>query len=226
MKYKYILFDADETLLDFRDCEEKALSTLLRYAGGEGSDYEKSVYKRINAGWWKRFEQGLVTKPQLTVGRFADTCRELGFDRDPNELSDYYIERLSEGDRLIDGALEVCRTLYGKCRMYIITNGIERVQMGRWSRVAIKDYFENIFISETIGYQKPRREYFDYVIDFIGNPPKSEILVVGDSLTSDIRGGIGAGLDTCWVNPEGKPSGDITPTYTIRSITECPDIIL
>lgn len=226
MRYKYILFDADDTLLDFADCEEKALSALLRYAGGEGSEYEKSVYKRINSDWWKRFEQGLVTKPQLTVGRFADTCRELGFDRDPKELSDYYIERLSEGDKLMDGALEVCRALYGKCRMYIITNGIERVQMGRWSRVAIKDYFEDIFISETIGYQKPRREYFDYVVQAIGDCDRSEILVVGDSLSSDIRGGIDSGIDTCWVSRYGKSAGDITPTYTIQSITECIGIIL
>lgn len=226
MKYEYILFDADDTLLDFQDCEEHALHALLLYAGGKASDDEKTVYKKINAEWWRRFEHGEVTKTQLTVGRFADTCDALGLNCDPNDLSGYYIDRLGEGAKLMDGAMEICRALYGKCRMYIITNGIQKVQESRWNRTAIKDMFDGLFISEAIGYQKPRPEYFDYVFSAIGNPPKDRVLIVGDSLTSDIAGGIAAGTDTCWVNPTGKSAGNLSPTYIIKSLTECLDIIL
>lgn len=226
MKYEYILFDSDDTLLDFQDCEEHALHALLLYAGGKASDDEKTVYKKINTEWWRRFERGEVTKAELTVGRFADTCDALGLDCDPNDLSRYYIDCLGEGHKLMDGAMGVCRALYGKCRMYIITNGIQKVQESRWNRTSIKDIFDDIFISETIGFQKPRPEYFDYVFTAIGNPPKDKILVVGDSLTSDIAGGIAAGVDTCWVNPTGKPTGNLCPTYIIKNITECLEIIL
>lgn len=226
MRYTHILFDADGTLLDFDACEREALCTVLTRFGAECPPDTQRLFHEINISWWKRLERGETTRRELAAGRFAELCERIGLDADPVIISQNYMNLLSAGDRIMDGATEVCRCLSEKCRLYIITNGTAWIQRGRLARIELRRFFSEVFISEEMGTQKPAREFFDYVLDRIPEAARDKILVVGDSLTSDIRGGANAGLDTCWINPQGILPEPECPTYTVSSIKDVPRIIL
>ena len=145
---------------------------------------------------------------------------------DAQSAEDSYAAHLCEGHYFVPGAQELLTPLYGKCALYIISNGNARVQDARLASSGISKYFEKIFISENMGADKPSREFFDIVIAAIPGFDGARALVVGDSLTSDIRGGRGAGLKTCWFNPKGKPPrADIPADYEIASLAELPGLI-
>ena len=225
-KYEWLLFDADDTLLDFKLGEHRAITATLSEAGLPTDDEVIATYSRINDNLWKMLERGEVTKDRLKVLRFTQFCEHYGFDRDGAALAESYVENLKKQTVLLDGAEDVCRTLYGKYKMYIITNGIEAVQTARFGGCAIKEYFEKCYISDAIGVAKPKKGFFDAVAADIEGFDASRALVIGDSLTSDIKGGVEYGIDTCWLNPLGKeaPEGmDIT--YVIKDIRELTDIL-
>ena len=185
-----------------------------------------SEYSVINLGFWKRLELSQITKEELKRQRFVTFCEHFSFDVDPEKMAKAYMEELSEQSYLKDGAQEICEKLFEKCRMYIITNGIKFIQTKRFSNTSIKKYFENVFISEEIGFEKPSIEYFETVANNIPNFDKKNTLVVGDSLTSDIQGGINFGLDTCWFNPLGKKAPkNMDITYQISELDEIYDIV-
>ena len=227
MKYNFLLFDSDDTLLDFRAAENRALERLMEHINSPCPERDISLYREINARWWKRVESGDATRSELSVGRLREFSELSGLSFDPLELSEYYLERLGEGSQLIDGALEVCRLLREKgAHMYVITNGIKSVQSPRWRNTPLAPLFDGVFISEAIGHSKPSREFFDHVLSAIGEPPKSDILIIGDSLSSDIKGGADCGIDTCWINPSHADCGEHKPTYTLDSISRLPQILL
>lgn len=222
MTYSTILFDADNTLFDFDKAEQNAFFKTCRAAGLNPSEADFQTYRRINSGYWKQYETGSITKAALQLGRFQDFFAALAIDGiDPGEFNRNYLDHMAQGHFLIAGAEDVCRTLAKTHRLAIITNGLSRSQRGRLSGSAICDSISDLFISEELGVSKPDVRYFDQVLSALDVRDKSMVLIVGDSLTADIQGGINAGLDTCWYNPHGLENTlGLVPTFEIGSLQE------
>lgn len=206
MRYDTILFDADGTLFDFHKSEYEAIKETFESFGIKADDELIADYSQINDSLWKMLERGEIEKQVLLYRRFEIFCEKYSFVADAKLMAKAYMENLSQKAYLIDGAEELCRTLYGKARIYIVTNGVEFIQKRRYAKSGLDKYFERAFISGEIGFEKPSTEYFECVAANIPEFDKSRALIVGDSLTSDIKGGINYGIDTCWYNPKGKPA--------------------
>lgn len=217
MPYSIVLLDADNTLFDFTRSEREALTDCLKVRGLPHDRRVLDRYSEINDTHWKMLERGEITREFLKLNRYAVFFKEFGFDCDPASMAKDYMDTLGTKAFLIDGAQEFCESLHGKCRMFIVTNGAIIAQRGRLSRSPITPLFEDIFISEEMGCGKPDRAYFDAVAARIEGYDPSEAIIIGDSLTSDIRGGINAGIATCWYNPTGKPAPENMPIDHIAS---------
>lgn len=222
MKYNTLLFDADETLLDFHSAEQNALKITFSTHSITPSDELLSTFSRVNSTLWKRFENKEIDKSYIINSRFKDTLALFSMPYSPDMgLEKAYQTALALGHDLIDHAEEVCGKLFAHFDMYIITNGLCTTQTKRLSDCGLMKYFKAFFVSEQIGAQKPSPEYFDKVISSIGAKDRQKILVIGDSCSSDINGGIAAGLDTCWFNPKGLPMTAVSkPTYEISDLRE------
>ena len=224
-KYTTLYFDLDNTLLDFSAAEHKAIRQLLSLHNLPITEEIVSTYSAINQTWWERFEKGEIKKQEIFVGRFRDLIARFGFEGDPTKMSEDYFEFLSQCSDMIDGADKVLK--YVKEQGYtvcITTNGMSRTQYRRIDNCAIKQYFDYIFVSEDAGHQKPEKEYFEYAMANTPEKDKSKILVIGDSMSSDILGGINFGVDTCWLNPKGNAERYKT-TYEIANIMQICDIL-
>ena len=225
-KYKTLLFDADDTLLDFHAAERNAIYDTLTGLGIPCPDSTIQTYSAINLSLWKALERKEIEKERLRVRRFELLCVELSLDVPPEVISVAYTDNLAKNAQLIDGAIDVCKNLSKICRLYIITNGLKNVQTPRMDASGLLPYIEGSFISEDIGVEKPDVRYFERVSSLIPNFKKSETLVIGDSLTSDMAGGIAFGLDTCFYNPKNKPIPEnMNITYVISSLKELYAII-
>lgn len=227
LRYDTILFDIDDTLLDFKKAEKAALrKAFLDHNYKFNEDIEKT-YNKINSGLWRDFEKGLIEKSVLTKTRFQKLFDEVGIDGDGENFNDLYLAALSEGHDLMNGAIEICDALSKSCKLYFVTNGISKTQHKRIDASGLRPYFLDTFVSEDTGYQKPMKEYFDYVFARIPDLNLERTLIVGDSLSSDIKGGIQAGIDSCWYNPRAleNTSPDTKPTYEIRELSELLNII-
>ena len=221
MRYNTLLMDADNTLLDFTKSEHDAIAETFAHFGLPNDDATIAVYSKVNEAHWKMLERGEIEKKVLMWKRFEAFLECTGLVADPKALAADYLQTLSTKSYLIEGALEVCAELATKCRMYVVTNGDKRVQQGRFDPCPLAKYFSKAYISEVVGFEKPDIRYFDAVMSDIPDFDPETTLVVGDSLTSDIQGGINAGLDTCWYNPKGKPlPTDIAPTYVISDLAQ------
>lgn len=219
--YDIVLLDADMTIWDFEASEKLALADTVRYMGGEMTEAVSEFYHKINSALWRAFDLKQVTKEELSYRRFADLLAYLGKEGDPLALNRYYQQRLGDHSIMLPGAEEMCRTLAQRCTLYILTNGMHVAQVGRFEKSPIKQYIQDMFISEDMGCQKPDKEYYDQVFARIGLEDKSRAVMVGDSLTSDIQGGINGGVDTIWYNPKKKPfNPQIMPTYTAYTMDE------
>lgn len=215
MKYGIILFDADGTLLDFLKSEDEAVREALAADGIEPTDGTVKLYSGINAELWKKLERREIEKKVLLYRRFELLYEALGTHGNARLTAERYMNALATKGYMLAGAEDMLRALYGRVKMYIVTNGVEFIQRGRYARCGVEKYFEDIFISDVIGTEKPDVRYFEYVAAHIGELDKKRTLIVGDSLTSDMRGGINYGIDTCWYNPEGKPCPeDMNITFT------------
>lgn len=230
MKYTTLLFDADGTLYDFEKAEIIALTNLYRKSEITCSFKKfRGVYERENKKLWKALEKGSVTADQVKVERFSETLKALdihGFDG--YEMSRLFMEELADCQFLLPGAEELIKKLYRKYDLYIITNGLWDVQKKRIGESLIyKKYFKDMIVSEKVGSAKPDRAIFEEACRIAGNPPINKILMIGDSLTSDIRGGDLFGMDTCWINLEGKDMAGLSyPTYTVQTFSELEAILL
>ena len=227
MSYTIALIDADNTLLDFSRSEHDALCDCLAMRGLPCSKDVTDRYAAINDFYWKQLEKGLVTREDLRILRFEDFCKEFGFDHDPVDMANDYMARLATKSYLMEGALDFCSALYGKCRLYLITNGNTFVQKGRFDPSPLSPLFEACFISEEMGCAKPEKAYFDMVTSAIPNFDPTQTIVIGDSISSDIWGGINAGLDTCWYNHQRKPQPqDVPMTYMAYTFDDIQTIVL
>lgn len=208
MKYDTVLFDADGTLLDFQRSEREAVAEALREMGVCPTDEMLEVYSQINDELWKRLERGEIQRSVLMYHRFELLFDRYGVIANAQEMASAYMRTLARKGYVLDGAEELCEKLRGACRLYIVTNGTEIIQKGRFARSGLEPYFEECFISQTIGYNKPDERFFEYVASRIRDFTKEKTLIVGDSLTSDILGGIRFGIDTCWYNPKKNSAPD------------------
>ena len=226
MKYRWLLFDADGTLFDYDRAEAHALTETFTQIGlGFQNGYLES-YRQINNDLWRAFERGEISQEKLKTERFRILCQVLNMTADPAELSQIYLANLAKGIYLIEGAKEMIAVLSAHYRLAIITNGLKDVQRPRFANSAIVNYFTAIVISEEVGVAKPDSKIFDIAFKDMGQPGKGEVLIIGDSLTSDIAGGVNYGIDTCWYNPEGRerPS-NLNIRYEIRSLSELPGLL-
>ena len=222
---KFVLLDLDDTIFDFHLAEKTALSGTLREMGIVPTDSVISRYSEINREHWQRLERGELTREQVLVNRFDALYRELGIKASAKKTQDIYEYRLSLEHPFIDGAIDMLEALHKSYKLYVVSNGTAIVQDRRISESGIGKYFDDIFISQRVGADKPDRRFFDYCAQRIdGYDPKTAI-IVGDSLTSDILGGKEAGIITCHYNPKDKPYTDIAPDYTIRSLSELEGLI-
>ncbi|WP_210468702.1 YjjG family noncanonical pyrimidine nucleotidase [Sporosarcina sp. 6E9] len=226
MKYEMILFDVDDTLFDFGKSEKLALyKTFTEFGLPTGLvDYEVD-YQEISKVLWRDLEQGLITITDLGIERFKRLFLSNELDIDAEVFSRAYLENLGNKTHLVEGAVELCDNL-SAYRMAIITNGFTEVQKSRIEGSPLCNMFEHMIVSEEVGYQKPEKEIFDHTFSKLQLTNSAKVLIVGDSLTSDIQGGINYGIDTCWFNPHLKENNlEIAPTYEIRKLTDLLKII-
>lgn len=225
-KYNTILFDIDDTLFDFKKSEINALhNTFMEYKMPEGlSDYHAS-YRKISNKLWSDLEKGEIGLRDLGIERFKRLFLEHQLETDALLFSRSYLGNLGNEVHLMPGASELCGQLSGY-RLAIITNGFGEVQHARIQNSPLCDLFEQIIVSEETGYQKPHHGIFDYAFEKLQLTDRSKVLMVGDSLQSDIQGGINYGIDTCWFNPLQKENlTAFAPTYEIQHLLELVDII-
>lgn len=207
---KTILWDVDNTLLDFKAAESAAISSLFRdFKLGECTDEKISRYSAINDVHWKKLERGELTKPEVLIGRFETFFGEYGIDKAlaPAFNAEY---QLRLGDTIVfrDNSYEIVKSLRGRVRQYAVSNGTIVAQTKKLRLSGLGELMDGVFLSEQVGFEKPDARFFDAVFAFDPGIKKSETLIVGDSLTSDIRGGMNAGIKTCWYCPEEKAVPD------------------
>lgn len=186
----------------------------------------KQKYNIINKLLWNDVEKGLLSSKQVRVERFRRLFHNLDINFSADEFSELFIKYLSEGAFLLDGAEEMCKYLSSKYTVVIVTNGIKDVQLSRLERSSIKKYISDIIISEEIGVSKPDPRIFEFALKKLIHSDKTSVLMIGDSLSSDIQGGINFGIDTCWFNPKnGENATTLKPTYHIRRIGQLFNIL-
>ena len=214
---EFLFLDLDDTILDFKKAEKLAIRKTIESFGAEVTDEILHRYHLINKAHWEMLERGELTRDQVLVQRFAVLFSELGIQVDATACARAYEKNLAIGHYFLPGAEEAVDRLSKKYRLFLASNGTASVQKGRMTSANLYRFFEKVFVSQEIGYNKPSREYFEAAFSQIPGFDKSKCLMVGDSLTSDIRGGINAGIRTCWVNPAHAPCpGDIQPDYQIE----------
>ena len=225
---KTILWDIDATLLDFHAAERQAIKTLFeRFKLGECTDEMIRRYSKINRSYWERLERGEVTKPQVLVGRFEDFFATEGIDTSiASEFNKAY--QLSLGDTIVfcDDGYNIVKSLKGKVKQYAVSNGTIVAQTKKLRLSGLGALFDGVYLSEDLGVEKPNVKFFNKVFADIGPINKDEIVIIGDSLTSDIRGGNNAGILACWYNPSRAISnGDYKIDYEIADLHEIYDIL-
>lgn len=227
MKYEVLFFDADDTLFDFKKSENFALDKLM---SSIDTDLEKSycieIYKEINNNIWKEFEQNLISSDELKIERFKRFADKINLSQDPKILSNMYVNFLAEASFIYKETEELLSYLYKKYKIVIITNGLTSVQNKRIKESIIKDYFDAVIISDEIKIAKPDPKIFDYALNVINHTNKESVLMIGDSLSSDVKGGVNAGIDTCWFNPNNKKNNSsLIPKYEISTLLELKNIL-
>lgn len=220
-KYKYLLFDADNTLFDFNECERRAFGVTFAKLGIESSDSIYDLYHHINAEIWKEFEKGLIEREVLKYERYRRLFEKLGVENvNCKEVASAYELNLAEQALEFDGAAELLGLLSENYEIYIVTNGLAYVQEHRFEKSGFVPYIKKVYISERLGAQKPSALFFDRVIEDIGDSNRSKYLVIGDSLTSDIDGAINSSLDCCWLNHSRADSDGRNITYTVYDFSD------
>ena len=227
MKYDVILFDADDTLLDFAKSEAAALQQAFEAFALPLTPKIRAGYLEINHGLWKALERGEIDKPQVLARRFQETFSRFGIDGPTDgSFERAYQRMLGEGAYLVDGAMDLLRALQPDFHLAIVTNGVTATQTNRLRLSGLSEVVQDVFISEQIGVAKPQAGFFEAVFAALGNPDPSRVLIVGDSLSSDMRGGEVAGIDNCWYNPKGAPNSmGVRITYEIRDLAELLPIV-
>ena len=224
-EYRWLLFDADNTLFDFDAAEESAITRTLTHYGIAADEEAKSRYRAANTALWAAFDRGEIDQEKLVVERFARFLAGEGRKGDPGEWNRAYLDRLAEGSVLLPGAEALCRALAGRYELSLVTNGVSYVQRRRLKASPLAPFFgERVYISGELGYRKPERRYFEKVLAGLRAEPR-EVLVIGDSLSSDIQGAVNAGLDSVWINFRGNTPGTVRPTYEVPGFDRLAELL-
>ena len=227
-KYYCILFDADNTLLNFDAAENKALAETLVNYGIEPDAETVQTYRTINEELWRQLEKGQIRREKLFGERFSRFLKAIDAAGDGVEMNRYYLEQLSTHPDLMSAeVLDVLRELSEVATLAIVSNGAQKVQTRRLAESGVMNFMEDVFISEKMGCEKPNARIFDAALRALGVENREHVLMVGDSLASDIQGGSNAGLDTCWYNPNHTENpGKVIPTYEIASLEELYPLVM
>ncbi len=227
MKYSHLLFDADNTLFDFDGSSKKAFDQFIQHMGLDPKEDYYRIYQIGNHQVWNDFEQGKLTTEILRWKRFDLFFKSIGVDRDPHKANTLYLGFLVDFASLIPGARELLDNLKRNgYTLAIITNGLKEVQKPRIKKKNLTHYFNSIIVSDEIGIAKPDPLFFEITADTLMHPDKKKVLVIGDSLTSDMQGGNNYGYDTCWYNPRGKENKSTArPTYVVTQLQEILKIV-
>ncbi|ARD40602.1 dUMP phosphatase [Edwardsiella ictaluri] len=223
MKYSWILFDADETL--FRFDAYQGLRLMFSRFNIDFSVEDYQIYEAVNQPLWVDYQEGRITSRQLQEVRFESWARRLNMTA--CAINDAFVQAMTEICEPLPGARELVLSLRGRVRMGIITNGFTAMQNERLQRTGLSDAFAALVVSEEVGVAKPDVAIFEHAFTLMDNPPREQILMVGDNPHSDILGGINAGIDTCWLNTRDVPAPQgITPSYQVGSLRELQQILL
>ncbi len=228
MKYKTILFDADGTLYNFDKAAVEALKSSFKKYNLEWTINTFETYEEVNKKIWNDFERGLISTSEIKTERFKrffDTTKITNIDS--LQFSNDYLEFLSQNNYLLDGAEDIVKWSSENFELVIITNGLASVQNPRFKNSELRKYFKHIIISEEVGFAKPKQEIFDFAFKLLNNPSRESVIIIGDNLTSDIKGGSDYGIDTCWFNPTRVVNySEIIPTYEIYMLAELKKILM
>ena len=227
MKYDWLLFDLDNTILDFDQAMVFGFKkTIVDFKITEDEEHF-FIYNAINKRCWEDLEKGKITQNQLRTLRMERFLRHIGSNEDPLHFSERYHENLAAKIFWMDNAKPLIEDWSSQFKMTLVTNGLKEIQRARLAKTDLEKHFQHIVISDEIGVAKPNRGFFDYVFEKIDFPKKEKVLIIGDSLSSDIRGGNNYGIDTCWINLKGKVAHKHNvPTFTIEKLEELKGIIL
>lgn len=220
-KYNTLLFDIDDTLLDFQLAQRQAFKKLLKMHDVRFSEEILEQYNSYNKNLWSKLETGELSREELLATRFSGFFKFLKVNP-INNCDNTYRQFLSEGNQLFPGVLELLEKLKNTHNLYIVTNGIADTQKTRIKNNKLDNYFKNIFISEELGFQKPNVKFFEKAFEQIEYQiDKNKTLIIGDSLSADIKGGQNIGIDTCWINPHSLTNTlEKEPTFIIKNVTE------
>ena len=225
MKYEWIMFDVDNTLLDYDAAEKLALKNTLQTFGIKWKDEILPYYQEINKILFKQLEKGEISSNTLRIKRFELLFYEFDITHDVSLFAEKYLNHFSNGSMLLPTVKKVIVKLYKSFKLIILTNGISDVQRTRINKSGIGHCFSELVISDEVGVSKPNKGIFEYAFVKMSNPEKNKVLIVGDSLSSDIKGGSTYGIDTCWYNPKNASTKDKIYTYEIKDFSELESIV-
>lgn len=222
---EFLFLDLDDTILDFKTAERVAIGKTIRDFGVEPTEEVLARYHKINKWHWEQLELGTLTRAEVLENRFKVLFSELGVEVDATQVARSYEKNLSQGHWFLPGAEETVAALSKKYRLFLASNGTASVQKGRMTSANLYRFFETVFVSQEIGHNKPSKAYFDACFAAIPGFDPEKAIMVGDSLSSDIQGGINAGIRTVWVNPDHKSCGKIKPDYEIEALHQLPALL-
>ena len=221
----FLFLDLDDTILDFKKAEYIAIGKTIAEFGADPTDEVRHRYHEINKWHWHQLELGKLTRAEVLENRFKVLFHELGVEVDAAAVARVYEKNLSQGHWFLPGAEETVDYLSKRYRLFLASNGTASVQKGRMTSANLYRFFETVFVSQEIGHNKPSKEYFDACFGSIPDFDPARALMVGDSLSSDIQGGINAGIRTVWVNPGHQDCGDIRPDFEIEALHQLPALL-
>jgi len=220
-----LFLDLDDTILDFKKAEYIAIGKTIAAFGADPTDGVRRRYHEINKWHWEQLEKGTMTRAEILVNRFKILFDELGLQVDAAAVARTYEKNLSQGHWFLPGAEETVAYLSKHYRLFLASNGTASVQKGRMTSANLYRFFETVFVSQEIGHNKPSKAYFDACFARIPDFDPARALMVGDSLSSDIQGGINAGIPTVWINPDHKDCGGIRPDFEIEALHQLPALL-
>lgn len=225
--YQWLLFDADNTLFDFDAAEEYALCRTLTHFGVEATDRVKNIYKKGNRALWDAFEQGKISQERILAQRFTLFLEAAGLEGDGKAWNQFYMESLAGCSVLLPGAEDLCRRASQHYTLCLATNGVPFIQRSRLEHSPIARFFgDRVFISGEMGCRKPDKQFFETILTTLGaKNHRARVLVIGDSLSSDIRGAFNAQLDSVWLRWPSSKVGAVKPTYEVESLAQLGQLL-
>ena len=225
-RYPVVLFDLDHTLLDSDASSQAAFDSTMSSIGVEPTAEVFAIYDRLNQALWRRVEAGGISPNDVKTRRFEQLVEELGVDGDPVAMGATFVQGLTDAGGLYPGALDLLNSLRGPCRMAVVTNGIGPVQRGRLARLGLTRYFEVVSVSGELAMSKPAPAIFEHTLAQLGVADRSTVVMVGDSLASDISGGVASGIDTIWFNRHGEHPAVESATYEVAALSDIAELVL